>query len=61
MVSAPLVAQLVKNVPAMWNPGFDPWVGKIPGEGEIPTHSNILAWRIPWTVQTMGLKRVGHD
>ena len=47
MVSAPLVAQLVKNVPAMWNPGFDPWVGKIPGEGKIPTHSNILAWRIP--------------
>ena len=25
------------------------------------THSNILAWRIPWTVQSMGLQRVGHD
>ena len=25
------------------------------------THSTILAWRIPWTVQTMGLRRVGHD
>ena len=24
-----LVAQLVKNPPAMWRPGFDPWVGKI--------------------------------
>ena len=29
-------------------------------------HSNILAWRIPWTeepdrLQSMGLKRVGHD
>ena len=24
-------------------------------------HSSILAWRIPWTVQFMGLRRVGHD
>ena len=28
---------------------FDPWVGKIPLEKEIATHSSILAWRIPWT------------
>ena len=27
---ASLVAQLVKNLPAMRRPGFDPWVGKIP-------------------------------
>ena len=27
---ASLVAQLVKDPPAMWRPGFDPWVGKIP-------------------------------
>ena len=25
------------------------------------THSSILAWRIPWTVQSMGLQRVRHD
>ena len=25
------------------------------------THSSILAWRIPWTVQSMGLQRVWHD
>ena len=24
------------------------------------THSSYLAWRIPWTVQTMGLQRVRH-
>ena len=30
MFSASLVAQLVKNLPAMLRPGFDPWVGKIP-------------------------------
>ena len=25
------------------------------------THSSILAWRIPWTVQSMGSQRVRHD
>ena len=32
----------------------------------MPTHSSILAWRIPWTeepsgLQSMGSQRVGHD
>ena len=35
-------------------------------EKGMPTHSSILAWRIPWTeepggLQSMGLQRVGHD
>ena len=30
------------------------------GKGKA-THSSILAWRIPWTVQSMGSQRVGHD
>ena len=34
MNGASLVAQLVKNPPASRRPGFDPWVGKIPGEGK---------------------------
>ena len=25
------------------------------------THSSILAWRIPWIVESMRLQRVGHD
>ena len=25
------------------------------------THSSILAWRIPWTIQSMGSQRVRHD
>ena len=46
--------------------GFSPWVGKIPLEKEMATHSCVLAWRIPWTeepgkLQSMGEKRVGHD
>ena len=29
--------------------GFDPWVGKIPLEEGMATHSSILVWKIPWT------------
>ena len=37
-----------------------------PLEKEMATHSSILAWKIPWTeepdrLESMGLKRVGHD
>ena len=33
-----LVAQVVKNPPAMWATGFDPWIGKIPWRKEwLPT------------------------
>ena len=37
-----------------------------PLEEEIATHSNILAWKIPWTeepggLQSIGLQRVRHD
>ena len=44
-----LVAQMVKNLPAMQ----EPWVQSLgredPLEEEMATHSSILAWRIPWT------------
>ena len=42
-----MVAQLVKNLLAIRRLGFDPWVGKIPLEKGMATHSSILAWRIP--------------
>ena len=37
-----------------------------PLENKMATHSNILAWKIPWTeeldrLQFMGSRRVGHD
>ena len=35
--------------------GFDLWVGRSPGEGNGSTHSNILAWRIPWTYIAHGI------
>ena len=47
---ASLVAQLVKNLPAMQ----ETWVQSLGWEGPLEkgkaTHSSILAWRIPWTV-----------
>ena len=42
------MAQLVKNLPAMQETGFDSWVRTIPLEKEMATHSSIFAWRIPW-------------
>ena len=36
------MAQLVKNLPAIWETGFHPWVGKIPLEKGKPTHSSVL-------------------
>ena len=55
------VAQLVKNPPAMretwvWSLGWED-----PLEKGKATHSSILAWRIPRTIQSMGSQRVGHD
>ena len=32
-----------------------------PLEKEMATHSNILAWEIPWAEESMGSQRVGHD
>ena len=51
---ASLVAQLVKNLPAIW----ETWVRSLGWEDPLEkgkaTHSSILVWRIPWTVQPMG-------
>ena len=56
---------MVKNLP-MEETRIHPWVGKIPLEKEMATHSSILAWRISWTeelvkLQSVGLQSVGHD
>ena len=55
------VAQLVKNPPLMW----ETWVWSLgwedPLEKGTATHSSILAWRIPWTVQSLVLQRVRHN
>jgi len=55
------VAQLVKNLPAMWKTWVRPLGWEDPVEKGKATHSTILAWIIPRTVQFMGWQRVGHD
>ena len=47
---ASLVAQLVKNLPAMQETWIRSLGWKDPLEKGTDTHSSILAWRIPWTV-----------
>ena len=62
----PLVAQTVKNLPAMLDTQVQSLVREYPLEEGMATHSNILAWRIPWTEEPGGLssmesQRTGHD
>ena len=47
---ASLVAQLVKNLPALWETWVRSLGWKDPLEKGKVTHSSILAWGIPWTV-----------
>ena len=63
---APLVAQVVKCLPAMW----ETWVQSLgredPLEKEMATHSSILAWKTPLMeelggLQSRGSPRVKHD
>ena len=61
-----LVAQMVKNLPAMLETQVQSLDWEDPPEKEMATHSSILAWRIPWTeepggLQSMGWQRVRHN
>ena len=61
-----LVAQMVKNLPAMWKTGVQSLSWEDLLEKEMAIHSSILAWRIPWTeepggLQPMGSQGVGHS
>ena len=50
-----LVAQTVKNLPAVW----ETWVRSLgreePLEKGMATHSSVLAWGLPWTEEPGGL------
>ena len=65
-IRASLVAQTVKDLPAMQGT----WVRSLGQEDslekEMATHSSTLVWKIPWTekpgrLEFMGSQRVGHD
>ena len=61
-----LVAQMVKNLPAMQETWVQPLGREDALEKGMATHSSTLAYKIPWTeepgrLESMGLQRVGHD
>ena len=63
---ASLVAQMVKNLPAVQETWVQSLGWKHPPEKGTATHSSVLTWRIPWTegpdgLQSMGSQRVRHD
>ena len=60
------VAQMVKNLPVVWETQVQSLGQEDPLEKGMATHSSILAWRIPGTGEpdgllSMGSHRVGHD
>ena len=60
------MAQMVKCLPIMRATWVQSLGWKDLLEKEMATHSNILAWKIPWTeepggLQSKGLQRVRHD
>ena len=66
MGGASLVAQVVKNLPAMLETQVQSLGQEDPLQKKLATHSSILAWRILWTeepgrLQSLGSQRIGHD
>ena len=53
------MAHLVKNPPAMQETLVQSLGWEDPLEKGKATHSSILAWRIPWTVSSMGSQKAG--
>ena len=60
-ISVSLVAQTVKNLPAMEETGVGSLSQEDPLEKEMATHSSILAWRIPGTEEPGGLRSTGSQ
>ena len=58
---ASLLAQLVKNLPAMWETCVQSLGWEDPLEKGKATHSSILAGEFPWTIRSMVSERVRHD
>ena len=65
---ASLVAQMVKNLPAVWETWIQCLGWEDPLEKETATHSSVLASEIPWTKESSrqksmgsGRKRIRHD
>ena len=57
---ASLVAQLVKNPPAMQETQVPSLGREDPLEEGVAAHSSILAWGVPWTEEPGGYSPRGH-
>ena len=60
-VKASMMAQLVKNPPAVQETLVPSLGWEDPLEEDMATHSSILAWRIPWTEEPGGLQSRGSQ
>ena len=61
-----LVAQRVKNLPAIQETQVQSLGWEDPLKKEMAIHSSVLARKIPWTeepggLKSMGLQKIGHD
>ena len=56
-----LVAQMVKNLPAVQETWVRSLSGEDPLEKGMATHSSILPWRIPWTKEPGGLQFIESE
>ena len=61
ILGASLVAQLVKNLPAVQRAWVQSLGREDPLEKDMATHSSVLAWRIPRTEEPGGLQSVGSQ
>ena len=61
-----LVAQVVRNLPTVWETQVRSLSWEDPLEKKIAAYSSVLAWKIPWTkepgrLQSTGSQRVRHN
>ena len=55
------MAQTVRNLPAMQEAKVQSLGWEDPLENGMATHYSILAWRIPWTEETIELQSIGSQ
>ena len=61
LLGASLMAQVVQNLPVMWETWIQSLDQEDPLEKVMATHSSILAWRIPWIEEPVGSKITADD